>query len=718
MKQHCGAVAELARRYGNDIGLGNDAYYAGLFHDTGKYGVSFQDVLKGVRTGIDHACSGAALFSGLMKRRYRYISESIAAHHGQIIAFEELQGVFWDMVSGNLQVCPSGKQPALSGRDEFEDAIACLKSDWPDLKLSGFEKIPCDFSSQKGKFQYMLAVRMLLSCLVDADYTVSGSDCVDAALVPEDVGIDSVAALGRLIAVRGGIVENSVASADKNSMRDIVYHDCAAAGNDVDSCDFYTLTAPTGSGKTLGMLRFALGRCLHDVSKKRIIIVLPFLSISDQMADIVREIIPDAIIDNSTVDMDERQREIASRWDAPCIITTTVQFFGSLFSDRPADCRKLHRMANSVILFDEVQALPVELSGILMQGLYELTHTYHACVCLSTATQPAYSKIPGLDFDVREIIKDVDGLFGMCRSVGILFDRSLCKLEVVAERALLDSNVCVIVNLKKHARDVYEYWSARGVENCFLISTDLCSSQRKRVLKEIKKLQAAGESVHVIATQCIEAGVDLDFMQVYRALAPLPSLIQAAGRMNRNGLYDSGSMIVFEPDEKSRYPGVDYEKQAMLVKVLMSEGFEIGSLASISEYYARLFEGFKNPEPVESSVAGFDYVGFARASRLIKRSGYRVIVPYSGEIKKYQETLDAVLSGCVSKQDLRKSADISVSAYDLNGVESHCEELVIKNHRTGIETHTGVYILLPGHESCYDSDVGLKFDGNNSMFML
>lgn len=719
--QHVCDVSELARQYGLEVGMGIAACVSGLLHDVAKYSDTFQDVLRGLKSNIDHACTSAALFDLMTKHRFRYISEVIAAHHGDLMAYEYLQPVFAKIVSGDKHdtgvTCPSGKTACAVGQQELVEIFNWFKFDFPDFKISGIEKFRPDFSGWKGKLEYMLRVRMLLSCLVDADYTASGLEAKNMSVSYQSKRIDAGACLDRLELYRTGIIQSSSASVDKNKLRNIVYNDCAQAGLDLTH-GFYTLTAPTGSGKTLGMLKFALTRCLHDSSKRRVIIVLPFLSISDQIVEIVREIIPDVIIDNSQVDLDESQREIASTWDADCVVTTTVQFFGSLFSCRPSDCRKLHRIANSVILFDEIQALPVELSRVLMQVLRDLSRDYNACVCLSTATQPAYGKIVDLDFRAHEILQDVSACFAMSVRTGFEFRPELKSLIQVADSALCFRNACVIVNLKAHANEIYEYWRSKNIANCFLISTNLCGLHRLTLLREIKRLQSLGQSVHVVSTQCIEAGVDLDFEQVFRAMSPLPSLIQAAGRQNRNGLGPASNLIIFEPDVKSRYPGVDYEKQSVLAKLLLSNGVDLSDLSGIDMYYAKLFDGLFDSEPFGVSLDAMDFGSFARDTRLIKRSGYRVIVPYESGFDAYREILDAVVSGHVTKRHLRLSGGISVQSYDKTGIDAHCQELVLRNYKTGLESHTGVYVLLPGHEACYDSKMGLKFDGHDDMFML
>lgn len=729
--KHLEDVAFLAGEYGRDVGMPGLARTAGWLHDTGKYGEAFQDVLSGKRTGVDHACPSAALAYYITGGKVRQAYEAIAAHHSRLENLELLEPTFQGLLKGKLQGCPSGRQASLTGFDKntgrggFAEALRLLKSDFPGFKPEALEIRRFDFLAWKGCLDYMLSTRMLFSCLVDADYTASAAESVgrDAGMADGDGDRDGpdIRPEDALIALenyRTGLGISSEASYGVCRLRNRVYFDCMRAGQDAGN-NFFTLTAPTGSGKTLGMLKFALERCRADRTKKRVIFVLPYLTISDQVEDVVREIIPDAVIDNSQTGLDESQRETAARWSAPCVVTTTVQFFQSLFSDRPGDCRKLHRIANSVILLDEVQALPVGLSRVLIQTLNLLAREYNSCICLSTATQPAYDYLPGLDFSPKEIIEDKEKCFRMVERTGINFNLAPRGLESVADEALDEHDVCVITNLRAHARTVYERWKSKGTEDIFLLSTDLCGLHRRDVLREIKRRQSYGRTAHVAATQCIEAGVDLDFGMVYRALAPLWALIQAAGRCNRNGkLFTSRCIRIFEPDEKHKYPDAEYERQALLVKVLLASGEDLNSLGGIEVYYKKLFAGLREPEGLVRSLTGLDYQGAAKATALIARSGYRVIVPYDELI--WHETLDAVRENRVSRGDLRRTAGLSVPSYDLNAVERHCQELVLRNRRTGRETRTGTYILLPGHESCYDSRTGLRLsgDGVDDMYML
>lgn len=709
VKAHCDDVARLAESYGREIGMEHLAGTAALFHDAAKYADLFQDVLHKKAAGVDHACTGAAMFDLVTRRKCRHGVEAIAGHHDRIRSYPWLRPVLDEIQSSKPSPSiPSGKQPAAYGQAGLAAILERFKSERPDFEFQTLETLPATGNDWKSKLEYMLDARFLLSCLVDADYTSSRMESDGVPVVsPREKEFPARTYLENLRRYRSDVVKNSKADPKKNRLRNTIYDDCATAGK-TPTDRFYTLTAPTGSGKTLGMLKFALERCAADPSKKRIIIVLPFLSISDQVEKIVRQIIPDCVVDNSQVDLDEDRREAAERWDADCIVTTTVQFFGSLFSDRPADCRKLHRMANAMLLFDEVQALPYSLSRALMHSLSHVSEKYNACICLSTATQPAYGKIKNLGFTAREIIRDVGTCFAEANTTGIEFREKPASLESIAEEATRYNNVCVIVNLKSHADAVYARWTAKNVENTFMLSTNIAPADRKTALDEIRRLQSEGRPVRVVSTQCIEAGIDLDFGKIFRTLAPLTALIQAAGRQNRNGTRPAGHITVFEPDTPSKYPDPDYERRSVLVKILLSEGMDVNSLNAVATYYERLFTDLDRRESYMSGLETLDFENFAAETRLIRRSGFRVIVPCESDIATYQSILNAMSDGTVTRGHLRKAAKITVQTYDEKGVRNHCTELLIHNRKTGAEIRTGIYILLNGHETCYDRRTGLR----------
>lgn len=719
VREHNRDVAELARSYGEPLHMARRAELAGLLHDFGKYGDLFADVLDGKATGIDHAGPGAAvLYSTKARMGVRDIIEAIAGHHGGLVPLERLEGYLRSiLVDDRMPVGPDGKRPSVSGKTAMAAATDVFLGETPEYSdvVRHLERLPSvlgNGADWKDRLGYMLATRYLMSCLVDADWSASAfMESGDEADRAEGPGIDVATCMAGLNAYRDGVCSISKASPEVNSVRDQVYRDCGMAGG--GDSKFMTLTAPTGSAKTLGMIHFALRRMARDSSKRRIIFVLPYLTLTNQVADVVRNIFPDVLVDTSQDYDPEADRSLSSRWTSPVVVTTTVQFFGSLFGSRTGDLRKVHRISDAVILFDEIQSLPYSMSLHAVQALHDVSVWFNNDILLSTATQPAYAALDGLDWSVEEVVRDVPGLFGRTPGTGLAFDLDPVPLADVAREAAGVRNSCVIVNLKRHAMAVYDAWLEAGVENVFLLSTQLCPAHRRKVIEEIRGLQSGDKTVHVVSTQCIEAGVDLDFEQVFRALAPLPALVQSAGRQNRNGRYARGNVRVFVPDVSERgerlYPGSDYERQAAIVRRLLGNMDDVCGLDGIRAYYEALFSSAKTPKALEAALDGLDYEAYSRESRLIRNSGLSVVVPY--DKTAYLELLGSVHDGSVRRDQLLRTAHTTVQSYDRANVEKHCAEVLLTNRKTGVSAPTGTWILLDGHECCYRPDVGLVFDG-------
>ena len=369
------------------------------------------------------------------------------------------------------------------------------------------------------ELEYMLRMRMLFSCLVDADYTASSG-----AGQPEDAVLDAELLLQTLYARMDSLREHSRADRELNQVRDQVFQACGDAGKCAPG--LFTLTAPTGVGKTLSLLHFALRHCARH-HMRRIILVLPFLALTEQSQQAYEPLIPDILADHSQSRLSDVQRELAARWNAPFIITTSVRFFESLFSSQPKDCRKLHSIAHSVILFDEAQSLPADLMASSMKAAEELCRSYGCTVVFSTATQPDLSTLPELgQWRPREILSDGKRYYRALKRVQMHWKLdSPTSLDEIAEEMAQQCSTCTIVNLRRHAVQLFRSLKDRvpeeESESLFFLTTDLCPAHRSAVISQIKARQIEGLPCRVVATQCIEAGVDLDFQNVYRALAPL-----------------------------------------------------------------------------------------------------------------------------------------------------------------------------------------------------
>lgn len=720
VKEHLEAVSKLAGHFGAVFGCQAEAMIAGKFHDFGKYSVLFQDgVLPGLRQHIDHAICGAEMLYLLKhgKRAYRPIMEAINAHHSSLLDYDMLKGILDQVIQDEQEHTSSeGKIAALNGIAQYQAAFQAFREDFPDFSLPKLQSfLPGDAQPVAS----MLYTRMLFSCLVDADYSISASDRDPDYLHDTEISsFDPNALLEKLNAYRKTIRKNSDSSAEVNQIRDMLFDRCGEAGTQPEG--LFTLTAPTGTGKTLALLHFALQHCAAR-GKKRIIIVLPFLTLAEQNVRTYENILPDILVDHSQSDLPEEAREFSARWTVPVIVTTSVHFFESLFSSKPTDCRKLHSIANSVVLFDEAQSLPSEVTGCTLQAVRELCARYHCTMVFSTATQPNFETIDST-WKPQEIVTDHSWMYHALQRVSVRWNiESPTALAQIAEEMAQEKNVCTIVNLRRHGRKLFELLKAKcPPEELFFLTTDLCAAHRSEVVAEIHRRQESDLPCRVVATQCIEAGIDLDFDVLYRALAPLDSIIQAAGRCNRNGrLSEYGSVTVFIPAEDGRlYPDSWYHNAATVVQRLAARHpIDINDPQHILEYYQILFQNHKDKPALAKAIANRSFSETDQAYQLIKASGYQIIVPFKG-LKELYDTIKSQLEDHgLTNAILKQAASITVTTFEKE-IEQYAEQLYYIDHRTGESSPSQYFILRPQHHALYLSDMGLQFPAAHSMEVM
>ncbi len=587
---HLQRVAELARSFAAPFSCADQAYVTGLLHDVGKYGERFQKYLRGrERRGGNHAAPGAIIAAYVYRGRGLFPALAIDAHHGQL---DVLPGRVEDFVSARIKECHAS--PHKFSTTELGPLKALMETDGLRLPASvtGLAK--------SGKMVAdMLDARMLFSALVDADYLATeGHFAGDrttpyrpvSKFPPLDMDRAIQALEAHLDAVRH---RDGNATSRLRDLRESLLADCLAAAD--SPTGLFTLSAPTGSGKTLTMLAFALHHARRH-HLRRIVVVLPYLNIIDQTAQEYRTIFSEergfprgTVLEHHSLaelgrDDPQREsqpdgdpvageeprslcRELAPNWDAPIIITTTVQFFESLFAAHPSRCRKLHRLAKSVILFDEVQTLPTKLAVATLAALSRLAQPdgpYGSSIVFATATQPAFSTLSRRvaahsehGWQPREIVRQPRDLFAKAadRVETVWRHEMPLTLADLAEELKQHDQVLCIVNVRRHAAELARLLSEGGDSHVLHLSTNLCPAHRLQVLAEVKRRLDHKVPIRLIATQCVEAGVDFDFPLVYRARAPLEALVQAAGRCNRNGKLASGQVVVFRvADERPDYP--------------------------------------------------------------------------------------------------------------------------------------------------------------------
>ena len=710
VKEHLQKVGLLAREYGEPLGLGEAAALEGTVHDFGKYTQAFQDVLKGLRTGIDHAMGGACFLESIYRGRasIRPVVEAVNGHHDGLVAYNAIRDDL-HAVADQAKTAHGngGKDPSIKSREQLLTAHAAFQKDFPDFRPP--KQLPVPPSAE---LESMLYTRMLFSCLVDADYTTSAMNDDSAYLDhAKDDDFAPQTLLEKLYAYRNDIKQHSTADQALNSYRDQVFEQCGKMGREPEG--LYTLTAPTGTGKTLALLHFALQHCLRH-RKKRIIIVLPFLTLAEQSAKTYSQIIPNVLIDHSQSNLPENARELAARWSSAVIITTSVRFFESLFSDRPTVCRKLHNIANSVVIFDEAQSLPADLTSATLRAVNELCGRYRTTVVFSTATQPDFGARKDLAWVPREIFPENKKMFAALRRVEVEWRIGTeTPLEAVAEEMSRCDSVCAIVNLRRHARTIAAALDRLCPEGTvFFLTTDLCPAHRSRQIERIRRRLDQKLPCRVVATQCIEAGVDLDFRTMYRALAPLEAIIQAAGRCNRNGRDSMGQVIVFRPeDSRMPYPDPWYNNAAVTVQE-MGPPFSIHDPEKIREYYRLLFDGATDKAELKTAIDARSFEQTAAQYKLIANTGAQVIVPYSGEQERYDRIAGQLRERGITGALLKEAASITVTCFAKN-LETYGEEIPFA--RRGREpygtqtTGSNVYLLRPQYRDLYSERLGLHF---------
>ena len=472
----------------------------------------------------------------------------------------------------------------------------------------------------------------------------------------------------------------------------------------------FTLTAPAGTGKTLALLGFAAKHCANK-GKERIIFVLPYLSIIEQNAKIYRDICENVLESHSMSSYDEQTKLYADRWSSPVIVTTSVKFFESLFKNRPSELRFLHSIANSVIVFDEAQSLPVNLLDASIETLNSLCKMFRCTVVLSTATQPAFDLRKDIIFHPTEIISNPQSLYENTKRVKISWEINEQKdFKTIAEEMAKQKNVCCVVNRKDHSHKLFALLKEQGVD-CYYLSTDMCAAHREKVIEQIKKDQK-NKPCRLVSTTCIEAGVDLDFDVMYRALAPLDSIIQCAGRCNRNGKSE-GKMIVFVPkeDRNKLYPSAFYHNAAECVRLILSNHeINIYNLKHIEEYYCQLFALYsKDKKKLIDPIKLKDFEETAKQYKIIEKAGYNVLVPYKGSRELFNELYDEAIKKGINKSWIKKAAQLMVVNSNAGKLSDICEHPEF-NTSSGKVKAGKWYLLLDNDGKYYKDDEGLVLE--------
>jgi CRISPR-associated endonuclease/helicase Cas3 len=525
----------LARQFAEPFGAADLAAAAGLLHDAGKAGCVWQErLLVAERTNSAVGCDHKKLGTRLLAGPGREAAMTILGHHGGLTDIGTLREVRSEPVTDEEQT----RTRFLTQVPEAQDVI-----DGPVLVPEAW---------RRDALVLEMGVRLTFSALVDADHLDTGAHFqgLDSPMVAPAA---DMSALVRQFEERRRAMLATRPSSPINEVRAGLYDDAvrAAAG----SGGIYRLPAPTGSGKTITSAGFALHHAARH-RKARVIVAVPFLTITEQNAQVYRRLLGEHTVleHHSQVEFDSadgegRLRLAAENWDAPFVVTTTVQLFDSLFGRKPARSRKLHRLANAVLVLDEVQALPVPLLVPILDALKVLAGQFGTTVLLTSATQPAFDSLEVWKTSpITNLVDRPVELFQRLRRARYeWWTEPQPDLAEVADRVAAQRQALVVVNTVDHARWMFRLLTQRAEVPVRHLSTRMCPAHRRAVLEEVRALLADDEPVLLVSTQLIEAGVDVDFPVVFRALAPAESLQQAAGRANREGhRAELGRVVVFD----------------------------------------------------------------------------------------------------------------------------------------------------------------------------
>ena len=662
LKEHLDEVGRRAAENAAAFGAGIAARVAGMTHDIGKYTEKFQGRLAGEVPRVDHATWGA----WLLRDRYRGRDAGLARLIGYAVA-----GHHAGLANGSV----GEKRSSLSERlkSDYLSELPPLLADWErEIALPTGLAMPEGFTLRnkdpaKYAFQLSLLARMIFSCLVDADFVDTDNFFrrIEGKPPREEGSGPPLEALRERLNAH---LAQFSADGEVNRIRAKVLAHVREQAHEPPG--LFSLTVPTGGGKTLASLAFALDHAIRH-GLRRVIYVIPFTSIVEQTAEVFRRALGDlggkAVLEHHSAfieqpspkddpdryQSDRKLRLAMENWDAPIIVTTGVQFFESLFADRPSRCRKLHNVAGSVVILDEAQTLPMDFLRPCVTLIDELALNYRASIVLCTATQPALGKEQGFKdgFEkVRELAPQPRKLYRdlrrvRVRHVGALSDESL------AEHMRQREQMLCIVNNRRHARCLFD--AIADQPGAYHLTTLMYARHRSRVLAEIRQRLKDGLPCRLISTSLIEAGVDVSFPVVMRAEAGLDSIAQAAGRCNRNKEWpvEVSEVLVFEAPDWT--PPREVQQFADVFRhVEPKHRDDLLTLDAIDAYFQELYWRLGQQKLDKSDLlgmlkdAGVDNLPLetlAARFRIIQTTMQPIIVPFDPQSGRRISEVDAVL---------------------------------------------------------------------------
>ena len=702
---HLNGTSKLCRENANEF-WADIAEFVGQIHDIGKYTSGFQKRINGAENiRVEHAICGAKEVAKAPPKSYvPMIEYCVAGHHSGLPDGGT-------KVDGEEDSTLHGRMKRKTGDySAYENEV---KLEYPKDNLREL----FDVSNQREIIErYSFFTRYLFSCLTDADFI----DTERFVTPNTDRGIDGdfQKAYEKVCEKLNSFKIETKLQESRSIIQEQVYKSVESNAN------VYTLNMPTGSGKTLCSIRAALKTAIKN-KKKRIIYVIPYVSIIEQTAKVFEDIFGDVLPvlqHHSNYDFDddknEDENEITSEklkrscenWDAKLIVTTNIQFFESLYHYKGRRLRKLHNLADSVIIFDEIHMLPIDYIQPCLRAIGYVTKYLNSTAILMSATMPNYDKfmeryMSGVK--IENAVKDTSlfNVFDKCRYEYI----GKCELASLAEKAQEYDNALIIVNKRKTARELYDICSG----NKYHLSTYMTPLHRSEIIAKIKEDIKNGINTTVISTSLIEAGVDLDFKAVFREIAGIDNVLQSGGRCNREGKMDMGDVFVFETD------GGNYQTKkksdiiirANITRNLFEEFENISTDKCIKEYYGRLLN-YKEKKIEENTITaimgndlridGIPFRTYAESFNFIDNQVIGIVIPCDENRGLIKELKDGKLS--VKRNLQRYSASVNKDEF---------KELF----QIGIIETLDCGVCILANTDYYKSDVGLTLENDVDCFI-
>lgn len=706
-EEHQKGVAEMAASYAGLFGLASWGSFLGLIHDKGKERAAFQQYIRKANglptddknhyTNHNHAFVGGLLAKEIMgATTINLLSNQIISHHTGLHDYNELEAILQEE-----------SIPAEINKDNIKIEKSLLINELTALDV---------LKSKEGANLFHHLSRMLFSCLVDAD-RLDTERFMDLQSWKQRGHSTSIATLLPKLEAYIRMLQSSSADTEVNQIRQKVQERCCKMSSNEKG--FYSLTVPTGGGKTLSSLLWAMKHAASH-SMNRIIIAIPYTSIIVQTARLLKKIFGEENVlehhsnfnpdDVKNKEVREKLKLATENWDYPIIVTTNVQLFESLFGNKPSVCRKLHNIVNSVIILDEVQTLPTDFLQPIVDALKAYRKLFGVSVLFTTASQPvlcgkikgAQSELNGIEC-ITEIIPNEFALHDQLRRVTIEFDDKGNTYDEIAAKVSLYNKVLCIVNTRKDAKELYDRLPDEGVK--IHLSRMMCPAHVGDAIERIKELlqDASQPIVRVIATQLVEAGVDIDFPVVFRQEAGLDSILQAAGRCNREGKLERGHTFVFSLSAEGRIPFGSIASANNARKNLLKDS-DWFSPVTMDRYFRQLYVRVNtfDKKDIKHYLGKPTELCFETAAnefKLIDDDGVNIIVNWGNSMELVEELKESRCTYSLMKQ---------LSKFTVNVHRSDFRQLASNDFIE--EKLEGIYVL--SDKAQYDKATGLSLDNH------